>query len=210
MNPLACNTCTSLTALGVKSPDPDAYPWTDSPPAGIDELTVFAPGSGHSTTVQIRRCEHCRTLYRYRYHSEYDVSGSWDEYFFWRLGDEAQQVIGGLLLMPVHGKSEALASALHNTDKYLREDASLLLWILADAGETFTDGLLLASCEALADENYLTGNYAYRGLLSFAYRGVAEAGKLKSILQGNDLSRREDRFSAILLRECAGILSGTG
>jgi hypothetical protein len=82
---------------GTKTAPIEGEQWPGSVPEGADKLEVFAPGSGHSNTVQMRRCRDCGTLYRYRYPSEYDVSGSWDDYFFRKLSDAAQQNIGLIL-----------------------------------------------------------------------------------------------------------------
>jgi hypothetical protein len=168
-------------------------------------LEQFAPASGHSTTVQIRRCRTCGTLYRYRYHSEYDVSGSWDEFFIWKLSPAAQIVIGQLLNQAPGSRSAGMVTALRNPAADLREDAALLLWILTDADEAIDPELLAAACESLTDATYLVGNYCYRALLSYAYRGALPATRLRAAILQTKVADRETRFAWILLKECQAI-----
>lgn len=206
MTEVSCATCRAVMALGAKTAPLEGEMWPNSVPAEADALEVFAPGSGHSHTVQIRRCRDCGTLYRYRYHSEYDVSGSWDDYFFWRMSDAAQENIGRILQMPKGSRAPAHTAALKHSQADVREDAALLLWILMDDGEPMSAELLEAACFALADSTYLVGNYCYRGLLSFAFRGKAEAGLLQVAVNQAKQTATEDRFGWILLKECAEIM----
>lgn len=201
-----CPTCESLRTIGVKPVEPDPSPWIDSPPSEASVLEVFAPGQGHSDTVQIRRCRECGALYRYRYHNEYDVSGSWEEYFLWRMSDAAQPVIGAILSLPAGARADQLTAALQHAQADLREDAALLLWIVLDNGDPVPDKLLHAACEALTDPVHLVGNYCYRALLGYAYRGRSDARLLLDAITAARITERESAFGWILVKECSQIL----
>jgi hypothetical protein len=201
MDSANCQLCTQLAQAGVHRWQPDLSSWMDSYPGIADQLESFAPGSGHSNTVQIRRCKDCGAVYRFRHHSEYDVSGSWDEYYLWRLSETAEPRIASLLAAQGAHRDELHAAALRDACGDLREDAALLLWIDADAGHPFSPTLLRAVAFALSDEVYLAGNYAYRALLSYGHRSAECGQSLLALLRQPERVKADEHFTAILLRE---------
>ena len=194
-----CAACAALAAAGVTTVDRDVCP------GGEELLEVFGPGEGHHSTWQLRRCRDCGTIYRYSYHSEYDVTGSWDEYSLWRLEDPAQGPLQALLALPPgDARDPALAAVLRAPSDQAREAGALLAWIWVCEGQAL-DASVTAAAAALGDPTFMVGNFAYRTLLTYLRRGHAEATRTLADLAAEAAS--EPRFSPILGRECRLVLA---
>ncbi|MCA8922980.1 MAG: hypothetical protein KDD82_14290 [Planctomycetes bacterium] len=194
----SCETCAALRRGGVT-----ASPREVCPPEA-DALEVIAPGQGYSDQAQLRRCA-CGALYRYRYHHEYDVGGSWEERYLWRLEPEAERALGAVLEAERGEQAARLAPALGGAAEDLREHAALLLWCLASTGAEVDDALE-AACRALEQPPLLARDFAYRALLSFLERGEDEAGLVHGWLTKLKTAERDPRYAWILLKECAASL----
>ena len=193
-----CATCVALRREGV------GFEPRELCPPEAEGLEAIAPGEGYSNQAQLRRCS-CGALYRYRYHHEFDVGGSWDEHWLWRLDPDAERALGAVLALPRPAQSEALAPLLTGAHEPLREHAALLLWCLASAGSEVDDALQ-AACQALERPPHLAADYAYRALLSFLERGEDEAGLVHGWLTKLRTAERESKYAWILLKECAASL----
>lgn len=195
----ACATCDGLAAEGVTTEERQCEP------AGADALEVFGPGEGHHGSWQLRRCRTCGTLYRYRYHYEYDVAGSWDEFYFWRLEDAAQAPVRAMLDAAPGGRDAALEAALAHPSAHAREAAALVAWIWIGEGAPLAPGSIAALARALGDAEYLVGMFGYRALLTFLSRGAAEARAAADAMAAE--AAGETRFRPILAREAAKLLA---
>jgi len=193
-----CATCAALRREGV-----GLRPQELCPPEA-EGLEAIAPGEGYSDQAQLRRCA-CGALYRYRYRHEFDVAGSWDEHWLWRLDPESEGALGAVLELPRPDQPRALAPLLTGAHERLREHAGLLLWCLASTG-TEIDDALQAACQALEHPPQLAADYAYRALLSFLESGEDEAGLVHGWLTKLGTAEREPKFAWILLKECAAAL----
>ncbi len=142
----SCATCVALEAAGVTTDVKELLP------AAAEALEIISPSRGHGDNQQIRRCPTCGTLYRYRYHYEYDVAGSWDEYYLWRLPETAREFLTPLLDPSQSEATRDLAfvPALRHHDEEVRAAAALALWAVVDQG-LMLDAAVLPACEALAD-----------------------------------------------------------
>jgi hypothetical protein len=189
-----CSLCATLAAAGVSTGESQACP----PEA--EQLEKLGPGEGHFDSAQVRRCRACETLYRYRYHHEYDVGGSWDEYYLWRLEDAAQGPVSALLARSAGARDGPLAAALRHPSEQARQAAALLAWIWVGEGEPL-DESVVALGETLRARDHVAGNFAYRSLLAYLRRGASERARVRAALER--VAAGETSFAPILLRECA-------
>ncbi|MEZ6189514.1 MAG: hypothetical protein R3F62_31510 [Planctomycetota bacterium] len=195
---MACATCAALRRAGVGTQERELCP----PEA--DELEPIAPGEGYSQHAQLLRCA-CGALYRYRYHHEFDLGGSWEERYLWRLEPEAERALGAVLDREPEERAQALAPLLTAPSPTLREHAALYAWCLASTWGEFDDALE-AACQALELEGTRGPDFAYRALLAFLERGEDEAGLVFGYLTKHDTAARDPRFAWILLKECRALL----
>ena len=190
-----CATCAALAAAGVTTVERQVCP----PEA--DQLEAFGPGEGHHGSWQVRRCRSCGALYRYRFHHEYDVAGSWDEEYAWRLEDAAQAPVRAMLEASAGALDAALVAGLGAGSAQAREAVMLLGWIRVGEGLPLAPSSLAAIARALADDEYLVGMFGYRLLLTYVRRGAAEARAVRAALDVE--AAGETHFAPILRRECA-------
>ncbi len=191
-----CSTCAALEAAGVTTEVRELLP------EAAEALEIFAPGRGHGDNQQIRRCPTCGTLYRYRYHYEYDVAGSWDEYYLWRLPDAARTVIAPLLdaSQPDAKRDQAFAVALRHRHDEIRTAAALALWAGVDQN-LMLDAAIRTACEALADSAFLVGHFCYYALLWYLKRSPEAARQVINAMDACAIDARDSRFSWILRKE---------
>ena len=192
----SCASCTALEAAGVTTDVKELLP------AAAEALEIISPGRGHGDTQQIRRCPTCGTLYRYRYHYEYDVAGSWDEYYLWRLPKTARAFLTPLLdpSQPESTRDLAFVPALRHHDDEVRAAAALALWTAVDQGLPL-DAAVLPACEALADKVHLIGHFCYFALLWYLKRGPLAARQVTDAMDACTIDERDTRFSWILRKE---------
>lgn len=165
-----CVSCAALAAAGVTEEQREVYPKEAS------RLEVFAPGEGHASICQLRRCPDCAAWYQYRHHYEFDMGGSWDEYYLWRLPERARALTTVLVdPVPDAARCAALSPLLSDPSGRVRAAASLAAWILAGRGH---DLPVERTADPLEDDDHLAHNYRYRALLAFLRRGPTEAGRV--------------------------------
>ena len=198
----SCATCVALEAAGVTTDVKELLP------TAAEALEIISPGRGHGDNQQIRRCPTCGTLYRYRYHYEYDVAGSWDEYYLWRLPEMAREFLTPLLdpSQPETTRDLAFVPALRHHDDEVRTAAALALWTAVDQGLTL-DAAVLPACETLADKVHLIGHFCYFALLWYLKRSPLAARQVTDAMDTCNIDERDTHFSWILRKEARKQLS---
>lgn len=195
-----CLTCRALAAAGVDTREAEVCP----PQA--EQLEVFPVGEGHGGSTQLRRCRTCGTLYRYRHHSEYDVTGSWDEDWLWRVPDAAAALVAPLLgALDDERFDAALTQALRSPLPGATGAAAVVAWIASGAGRRFTTALV-AQAEVLPGPDAYACNHCYRALLAYLRRGQAEARAVLAALQQSGAVEKDPQYTRVLLREVSAVL----
>lgn len=190
-----CATCLALARAGVGTDEAERYP----PEASA--LEEFRVGEGHGGSTQLRRCRTCGTLYRYRHHHEYDVSGSWDEDYLWRVPDDAAALIAPLLgTLDDAAYDLALAKALRSPLDGAKGAAAVVAWIAAGTTRPLSEALA-AAAGMFAGADHLANNACYRALLAYLRRGPAEARAVLTALERAGLGGTDRTFTPLLLKE---------
>lgn len=187
MSAPSCLLCDALSAAGVTTEQREVCPLE------ADALEVFAPGEGHRDNVQLRRCPGCGAFYRYRYHHEFDVGGSWDEYYLWRVPGE-----GAALARALAGDVVALDRLLRKRDPVVQEAAALAAWVVVcQGGQVPVESLVRR-----LGPRKPAANFAYRALRRLAERSAEGAAE---VLAGLDAgaSKAAEEDSGWILREQA-------
>lgn len=184
-----CATCLGLEAAGVTTQVREISP------EGGDQLLGLAAHSNY----ELRACPHCGRLYGYRHHSEYDVTGSWDEYYYWVWPESCQAIVPALLdhSREPGERDRGFAEALAHEDPQVRLAGSLALASEVASGLTL-GAALTAAATALADPEFLVGNFCYRALLAHIQRGPTEAALAREALDRSDADAIAPRFARIL------------
>lgn len=200
MHRTECPTCVALEKAGVTTEEREVCP------IEAKLLEVFSGEEGHGGDWQIRRCKACGALYRFRHHYEYDVSGSWDEEYLWRLDDEAAALIAPLLGTEDPAVLDpGLTRALQSQDPQAREAAGVVAWIVAGRG-VLLDAAIHAAAVALADHHFETGHFCYRALLTYLRGGPDQARAVSKAVESSGSAAKEKSYSWILEKECREIL----
>ena len=195
-----CAVCAALASQGVGTEEREICPTEAA------QLERFGPGGGHGDSAQIRRCS-CGTLYQYRFHYEYDVGGSWDEHYLWRIPGQGQDLLTRALddSASVEDRCTAITQALRHPKHQVRRAAALTCWILADQ-DVPLDGAMEVMVRKLADRVSTVGGGCYRALLTLVHTGPGRAQLLLDHLDATGVEKSDKRLSWILRRDAQQVV----